>query len=78
MPKLIRPLSETVIRNTKPAAKLQYLFDGEGLFLEVTSQGSKLWRMKYRFAGKSKMISMGKYPEVSLKDAREKRDEARK
>ena len=71
-------MSETVIRNAKPAAKPQYLFDGEGLFLEVTSQGSKLWRMKYRFEGKSKLISMGKYPEVSLKDAREKRDEARK
>lgn len=79
MPKRVKPLSETEIRNAKPQIKKPlYLFDGDGLFIEVTTNGSKLWRMKYRFQGKSKMLSMGKYPEVSLKDARARREEARK
>lgn len=79
MPKRIKPLLETEVRNAKPQLKKPlYLFDGDGLFLEVTTTGSKLWRMKYRFLGKQKMLSMGKYPEVSLKDARVRREEARK
>jgi len=54
------------------------LFDGSGLYLEVTPRGGKWWRLKYRFGGKEKRISLGVYPDVSLKDARERRDEARK
>lgn len=71
-------LTDTRIRNTKPAERPQKLFDGGGLFLLVTPAGQRWWRLKYRFGGKEKLLSLGTYPEVSLKDARERRDEARK
>lgn len=71
-------LTDAAIRNAKPAAKPIRLFDGGGLYLEVAPSGGKWWRLKYRFGGKEKRISFGVYPEVSLKDAREKRDAARK
>lgn len=72
------PLTDTAIRTAKAAEKTQKLFDGGGLYLEVTPNGGKWWRLKYRFGGKEKRISMGVYPDVSLKDARERRDAARK
>jgi integrase len=71
-------LTDAAIRNTKPSVKPVRLFDGGGLYLEVAPAGGKWWRFKYRFGGKEKRISFGVYPEVSLKDAREKRDAARK
>ena len=72
------PLSNTAIRNAKPGAKNRKIFDGQGLYLEVAPSGGKWWRLKYRFDGKDKRISLGTYPDVSLKDARERRDEARR
>lgn len=54
------------------------LADGGGMYLLINANGSKYWRMKYRFAGKEKMLSISVYPDVSLADAREKRSEARK
>lgn len=72
------PLTDTAIRNAKPEAKPLKLFDERGLFLLVTPAGGKWWRLKYRFDGKEKLLSLGVYPDVSLKDARELRDEARK
>mgnify|MGYP001445058843 CR=1 FL=1 len=72
------PLSDTAIRNAKPGDKPYKLPDEKGLFLLVHPNGSKYWRQKYRFAGKEKMLAHGVYPDVGLKDAREKRDEARK
>jgi len=72
------PLTDTAIRNAKPGPKPQRLFDGGGLYLEVAPSGGKWWRFKYRFGGKEKRFSLGVYPDVSLKDAREKRIEARK
>lgn len=72
------PLNDTTIRNTKPGDKPAKLFDERGLFLLVTPSGGKWWRFKYRFAGKEKLLSLGVYPDVSLKDARDRRDEARK
>ena len=72
------PLSDTAIRNAKPAKKAKKLFDGGGLYLEVAPSGGKWWRLKYRFDGKEKRLSLGVYPEASLKDARDRRDEARK
>lgn len=72
------PLTDTAIRNAKPGAKPARMFDGGGMYLEVSPAGGKLWRMKYRVDGKEKRLSFGAYPEVGLKDAREKRDEARK
>lgn len=72
------PLTDVVARTTKASDKRQKLFDGGGLFLEVLPNGSKGWRFKYRFAGKEKLLSLGVYPEVSLKLARERRDLERK
>lgn len=71
-------LSDTAIRNAKPAEKAVKITDGDGLYLLVQPSGAKWWRFDYRFAGKRKTLSMGVYPEVSLKQARERRDEARK
>ena len=72
------PLTDTAIRTAKPAEKTQKLFDGGGLYLEVAPAGGKWWRLKYRFGGKEKRISLGVYPAVGLKEARDRRDEARK
>jgi integrase len=80
-------LTDIAIRNAKPAEKPQRLFDGLGLYLEIAPSGGKWWRFKYRVLGRDKKtnepkqvekrLSFGVYPEVSLKEAREKRDEAR-
>ena len=77
MAKQIPPLTDKKIRNTKATGKMQTLFDGGGLYLEISATGSKLWRMKYRFDGKAGLLSFGKYPEVSLSKARQRRDETR-
>lgn len=70
-------LTDTTIRNTKPGEKRQKLFDGGGLFLLITAAGQRYWRLKYRIAGKEKLLALGVYPDVSLAAARKKRDEAR-
>ena len=71
-------LTNTAIRNAKPGEKSRKMFDGGGLYLEISPKGGKWWRLKYRFGGKEKRLSLGVYPDVSLKDARDRRDEARK
>ncbi|MGZ3647595.1 MAG: tyrosine-type recombinase/integrase, partial [Syntrophales bacterium] len=70
-------LSDIKIRTSKPSDKQKKLFDGDGLFLLVTPQGGKYFRLKYRFDGKEKLLALGTYPEISLADARQRRDEAR-
>jgi hypothetical protein len=77
MPKRIAPLSEENINSAKTSERTYRLFDGGGLFLLVTPDGGKRWRFKYGFEGKTKMLSFGVYPEVSLNDARSNRDAAR-
>jgi integrase len=72
------PLTNTAILNAKPTEKIRRLHDERGLYLEVSPNGGKWWRLKYRFNGKEKRLSLGVYPDVSLKDARERRDDARK
>ena len=72
------PLTDTYIRSLKPDVRPRKYFDGGGLFLFAPANGSKLWRMAYRFDGKSKLLSFGEYPTVSLKDARERREEAKR
>ena len=72
------PLNDTLIRGLKAEARARKYFDGGGLFLFIPTNGSKLWRMAYRFEGKSKLLSFGDYPTVSLKDARERREAAKK
>ncbi|QJP14647.1 integrase arm-type DNA-binding domain-containing protein [Starkeya sp. ORNL1] len=71
------PLTDIAIRAAKPLAKPVKLTDGGGLHLLVTPTGGKLWRLAYRFDGKQKQLAFGGYPEVSLKDARAKRDAAK-
>ncbi len=71
------PLTDTAIRAAKPQVKASKLFDGGGLYLEVSPAGGKWWRWKYRYGGKEKRLSLGVYPDVSLKSSREKRDAAR-
>jgi len=71
-------LTDSAIRNARPKAKDTKLYDTGGLYLILKPTGSKLWRMKYRFAGVEKTLMFGTYPGVGLKDARRKRDEARK
>ena len=78
MARLIKPLNDTKIRNAKATSKMQSLFDGGGLYLEVTTKGSKLWRMKYRFNGKAGLLSFGAYPVVSLEQARQYREETKR
>ena len=70
-------LTDTFIRNVKPASSPRKYFDSEGLFLYVPPNGSKLWRLSYRFDGKTKLLSLGRYPTVGLRDARAKKDEAK-
>ena len=72
------PLTDTAIRKAKPGAKPTKLYDERGLFLRLTPEGSKWWRFRYSFDGKEKLLSLGVYPDVSLQDARGKRDEMRK
>ena len=71
------PLTDTAARQAKYIGKTQKLFDEKGLFLLVNQSG-KYWRLKYRFSDKEKTLALGVYPEVSLKEARLKRDDARK
>ncbi len=70
-------LTELAIKNLKPKAKLYRVADGGGLTLEISPSGSKLWRWRYYFQGKGQMLALGKYPAVTLAEARKKREEAR-
>lgn len=71
------PLTDIQIRNAKPTEKSYKLYDGGGLYLEVAKSGGKLWRMKYSYARKEKLLSFGSYPIISLADARKRRDDAK-
>ena len=71
-------LTEAKIRTLKPSEKSVRLSDERGLYLEVTPRGGRWWRLRYRFGGKEKLISLGTYPDTGLKAARERRDAARK
>lgn len=72
------PLSNTTILNAKSVEKAYVLTDERGLSIQIQPSGGKWWRFRYRFNGTAKMISFGVYPDVGLKDARERRDAARK
>ena len=79
MARITKPLSDKEIKAAKPKEKEYKLFDGDGLFLLITVAGKKLWRFKYRFDGKEKLISnLGVYDTVSLQEARGKREELKK
>jgi len=70
-------LTDIKIKTAKPREKAYKLFDGEGLYLHITPQGSKYWRLKYRFNGKEKLLALGVYDQVTLAEARTRRNEAR-
>jgi integrase len=72
------PLTDVVIRGAKPTTKAIKLYDSGGLYLEVSPSGGKWWRLKYRFNGKENRISLGVYPETTLRAARDRRDTERK
>lgn len=72
------PLTDTYIRSLKVADKEQKHFDGGGVYLSLPKTGRKLWRMACRFDQKTKLLSFGEYPTITLKDARQRRDEAKK
>ena len=71
-------LTDVKVRNAKPGEKQIKLSDSDGMYLLVTPNGGKCWRLKYRFGRKEKVLAIGTYPEISLAEAREKRDAARK
>lgn len=71
------PLTDTKIKSLKPKEKRYKVSDFDGLYIAVNPNGSKLWRLKYRFEGKEKLLSFGKYPYTTLQHARQLRDEAR-
>ena len=78
MARLIKPLTATQVSNAKPRTTMYKMFDGGGLFLQVNPSGGKHWKMKYRKAdGKEGLLTFGAFPEVSLEQARKKREEAR-
>ncbi|WAT07381.1 tyrosine-type recombinase/integrase [Rouxiella badensis] len=71
-------LTDVKVRSAKPTDKPYKLTDGEGMHLMVHPNGSKYWRLQYRFDGKQKMLALGIYPEISLSEARQRRDEAKR
>ena len=77
MPKIATPLTDTKIKTSKQKEKDYKLSDGQGLFLLVKTNGTKLWRFDFTFTNKRQTMSFGVYPEIGLKEAREKREKAR-
>lgn len=71
-------LTDVRIRAAKPTDKPYKLFDSNGLFIFISPNGSKLWRMKYQFLGKERLCALGAYPDIGLKEAREERDKLKK
>ena len=70
-------LTENAIREAPVREKQYKIYDGDGMFLLIHPNGSKYWRMKYKFDGKSKLASFGVWPGISLKEARKRRNDAK-
>lgn len=71
------PLTDTAVRQAKPADKDVTLTDGSGLSLFIATNGTKSWHFRFSWHGKQPRVSLGTYPEITLKEARELRDQAR-
>ena len=71
------PLTDTAVRQAKTQEKAYSITDGQGLSLHIERNGTKSWHFRFRWHGTPSRISFGTYPEISLRDARERRDEAR-
>jgi hypothetical protein len=69
-------LNETAVKSVKPEQKARKIYDERGLFLFVPPTGARLWRLKYKFGGREKLLALGEWPHTSVKRARERRDEA--
>ncbi|MDD3683649.1 MAG: Arm DNA-binding domain-containing protein, partial [Desulfovibrio desulfuricans] len=70
-------LTDAAIRAAKPGDKTIKLFDSLGLYLEISPNGGRWWRLKFRYAGKERRISLGVYPTIGLREDRKRRDEAK-
>ncbi len=77
MPKIVKPLTAAAVRDIQPQANSVSLYDGAGLFLQVNPNGSKLWRLKFNLHGRTRLMSLGKYPEITLAKARDQRQTLR-
>ena len=77
MPKISKPLTTTEVKNYKPESKMYKKPDGKGLWLIVNPNGTKFWRYDFKYGNKNLSMSFGIYPEIGLKEARDKREEAR-
>jgi hypothetical protein len=71
-------LTDINIKKAKPGGKTRKLYDGGGLYIQIAPTGGKLWRYDYRFTGKRKTLALGRYPDISLQEARDRHQEARK
>jgi hypothetical protein len=71
-------LDALTVKASKPKEKRYRLYDANSLYLEITPKGGKLWRLKYRYAGKEKLLSLGAFPNISLKNARVLKNDAKK
>src|SRR4029077_11515098 len=71
-------LTDLTVKRALPGSKIKKLSDGGGLQLWITPDGAKRWRLAYRFAGKQRVLAIGVYPKVGLKEAREAREGARR
>lgn len=71
-------LTDSIITSTEPSDRPKRISDGRGMYLEISPAGGRLWRLKFRFAGKEKRMSLGTYPDVSLAKARQRREAARR
>jgi hypothetical protein len=71
-------MNDVKVRNAKPTENQIKLSDSDGMYLLITPNGGKYWRLKYRYEGKEKLLALGTYPEISLAEARQRRDEARR
>lgn len=72
------PLTDVAIRSAKPGEKSRKLYDSDGLYLELSPAGGRWWRFKYQWIGREKRLSLGTYPDVTLLEARRRRDDAKR
>src|ERR1700722_18595951 len=75
---LVNRLTNLIVMGVEPSNRPKRISDGRGMYLEISPAGGRLWRLKFRFAGKENCMSLGAYPDVSLAKARQRREAARR
>ena len=73
MPRIVKPLSDATIKKNKPKEKMYKIYDGDGLCLKIFPNGRKIWQFDYTLNGKRNSASLGRYPDVNLSEARDKK-----